>query len=204
MGRGSILVLAVSGVAACGALAAGPELAFAAASAAARPAASPVGPGWGTARDLPGAAVALSCSSPGNCVVGGDYPVQAINSAAFVAERRNGTWGKAMAVPGLASLDVGKGAGVYALSCTAPGDCTAGGEYSPGGGGAFKSDAFVVTEKGGTWGKAIEVPGTAALNAGESGWVDSASCWSPGDCTADGQYTPGGAKPERVDSQGSW
>jgi len=68
------LVLAVSGMAVCGALATGPGLAFATAAAAGR--------GWGTAQELPGIAALvdggpgaysgpLSCSSPGNCAVGG-------------------------------------------------------------------------------------------------------------------------------------
>ena len=107
MGRGSILVLAVSGIAVCGALATGPGLALATASAAARPAdaarpaASAAAPVWGTAR--PGIAAldeggvtlgaTLSCSSPGNCAVGGSYygPTVGSGSSAYVADQRNGT-----------------------------------------------------------------------------------------------------------------
>jgi hypothetical protein len=42
---------------------------------------------------------------------------------------------------------------------------------------------------GGTWGKAKEVPGTAALNAGGSAKIKSVSCGSAGNCGAGGYYT---------------
>jgi Bacterial Ig-like domain (group 3) len=217
MGRGSIVVLAVSGMAVCGALATGPGLAFATASAAARPATA-AAPEWGTAQGLAGAPVgdedgaeseaALSCSSPGNCTVAGNYGGLAggFSPTAFVANQRNGTWGKAIEVPGLAALNVGKVSGVETLSCASAGNCTAGGDYSPGGtdasGASPAFDAFAVTEKDGTWGGATEVPGTAALNTGHSAVVSSVSCWSAGDCTAAGVYAPVGvASPGVVDSQ---
>jgi hypothetical protein len=88
------------------------------------------------------------------------------------------------------------------VSCTAAGDCSAGGSYWPGGtdaGGAVPAlDAFVLTEQKGAWGKAIEVPGTAALNLGGSAEVSWVSCWSPGDCTAAGQYAPGGVAQQGI------
>ena len=215
MGRGSILVLAVSGMAVCGALASGPGLAVAATSAAAgpaaaaRPAVAAVAPGWGTAQELPGIAsldsdegaafgTTLSCPSPGNCAVVGNYADVSGSSyvaSAFVAGQRAGTWGRAIEVPGLAALNAGGNAELNSLSCTSAGDCSAGGDYSPGGTDATGTpalDAFVVTENDGTWGRAIEVPRTAALNAGDSAAVSSLSCWSPGDCVAAGQYALGG------------
>jgi hypothetical protein len=113
----------------------------------------------------------------------------------MLADDRNGTWTRAAEVPGTAKLNSDGHAEVQAVSCTAAGDCTAGGFYSPGGkdasGGNPSSEAFVVTETGGTWGAAIEVPGTAALNAGKSASVSAVSCWSPGNCVAAGSYSPG-------------
>ena len=49
------------------------------------------------------------------------------------------------------------------MSCASAGNCSAGGYYTDGAG---HEQAFVVSEVNGTWGTAIEVPGTAALNAG--------------------------------------
>jgi hypothetical protein len=50
--------------------------------------------------------------------------------------------------------------------------------------------AFVVTEKAGHWGRAIEVPGLAGLTSGNSTilWTD---CWSAARCIAVGTYHPG-------------
>jgi hypothetical protein len=42
---------------------------------------------------------------------------------------------------------------------------------------------------GGTWGTATEVRGTAALNKGAGADVNSVSCASAGNCSADGFYT---------------
>jgi hypothetical protein len=237
MGRGFIVVLAASGLAVCGALATGPGLAVATASATAlpaaagRPAPAAAGPVWGTAQELTGVAsldggegaafgTTLSCSSPGNCAVGGNYVDVSGSSSylasAFVAGQRDGTWASAIEVPGLAALNAGDNAELNSLSCTSAGDCSAGGYYSPGTddatGDSLAFDAFVLTENDGTWGRAIEVPGTAALNAGDNASVSSLSCWSPGDCVAAGQYALGGTVNGTVDTQafvvteedGSW
>jgi len=46
----------------------------------------------------------------------------------------------------------------------------------------------VVSERNGVWGRAIEVPGLAALNAGGTAGVVSVSCASAGNCAAAGDY----------------
>jgi hypothetical protein len=46
----------------------------------------------------------------------------------------------------------------------------------------------VISEVSGTWGTAIEVPGTAALNAGGAAQINSVSCASASSCTAGGSY----------------
>ena len=47
----------------------------------------------------------------------------------------------------------------------------------------------MASETSGTWGKAKEVPGTAALNTGGGAAVESVSCASAGNCAAGGFYT---------------
>ena len=47
------------------------------------------------------------------------------------------------------------------MSCASAGNCAAGGRYRDGG----HLQGFVAGERNGLWGKAIEVPGLAALNA---------------------------------------
>jgi hypothetical protein len=148
--------------------------------------------GWGRAIEVPGLArlsagqggvlAQISCSSPGNCAAGGGYTEASGQGQAFVVSEKNGWWGTAIEVPGLAALNTGGLAEIYSLSCGSAGNCVAGGSYSGSGGGAF-----VVSERNGWWGKAIEVPGLASL--GEGTGVNAVSCASAGNCTAAGTYT---------------
>jgi hypothetical protein len=187
-----------SGAVACGMLAASPAMAQATPGAVAVPA-------WSSAQQLPGlsilnvgksaAAEGLSCSSAGNCALGGSYTDGSRQTQAFVTGETNGTWGSPIEVPGTAALNKGGSATVTSVSCTGPGDCAVGGRYAPGGmaagGQGRASEAFVASEKNAMWGDAVEVPGTAELNAGYSAGVSAVSCWSPGDCAAVGVYSPG-------------
>ena len=65
------------------------------------------------------------------------------------------------------------------------GSCVAGGTYA---GRSGRQQAFVVSENNGRWGRAIEVPGSGALNKGGDGVVNSVSCGSPHNCAAGGSY----------------
>jgi hypothetical protein len=66
------------------------------------------------------------------------------------------------------------------------GSCSAGGYYRVNSNDEYQG--FVVSERNGRWGKAIEVPGTAALNKGFA-FLNSVSCAAPGNCGAGGYYT---------------
>jgi hypothetical protein len=149
---------------------------------------------WGTAIEVPGLAVlntggdaqfmSLSCGSAGNCAAGGSYTANG-GTQAFVVSEKNGTWGKAMKVPGLAALSgATKGSYLSSVSCASAGNCTAGGNYPTTGYGQL----FVVSEKNGTWGKAIEVPGLAARDAGAPVGISSIACASVGNCAVVGSY----------------
>src|SRR6516165_9157576 len=97
-----------------------------------------------------------------------------------------GTWGTAKEVPGTATLNAGGSAAVWSVSCASAGNCSAGGGYTDSSG---HGQALVVSQVGGTWGTAKEVPGTAPLNTGGSAGVGSVSCASAGNCSAGGSYT---------------
>jgi hypothetical protein len=76
---------------------------------------------WGTPRAQAGASW-VSCPSAGNCGSGGGN---------LVVGERNGRWGKAGKVPGLAALGAA-GAGIVtvaSVSCPSAGHCTAAGTY---------------------------------------------------------------------------
>ena len=75
---------------------------------------------WGRALNLRGASnqsyegfnsATLSCGSPRNCVVGGMYSIDvekfSSGTAPFVADEIDGTWARAIEVPGMAKLDAG-------------------------------------------------------------------------------------------------
>lgn len=103
-----------------------------------------------------------------------------------------GIWGRAEPVPGAIALNKGWLAGLDALSCSSVGNCAAGGHYAsiPG---TSEQQALVVTEVNGTWGKAQEVPGTAALNVDGIANVAAVSCVA-GTCSAAGSYRDGSGR----------
>ena len=150
---------------------------------------------WGKALEVPGSATlnsgylasvtSVSCPTAGNCAAGGYYKDGSGHYQALVVGETHGSWGKAMEVPGSATLNSAGSAVVQSVSCGAAGTCAAGGYYKDGSG---NFQAFVVGETNGSWGNAIEVPGTATLNSGGNAQVDSVSCAAAGDCAAGGYY----------------
>jgi hypothetical protein len=76
------------------------------------------------------------------------------------------------------------------VSCGSAGSCSAGGSYTDRSG---HVQGFVVSEVNGGWGRAVEVPGLAALSAGGFAHVISVSCASAGNCAAGGDYQAGHA-----------
>src|SRR5215469_12423729 len=153
---------------------------------------------WRTAIKVPGTATlntagnaqvtSVSCASAGNCAAGGFYS-DSSGQQAFVASQRNGRWRPAIEVPGTATLTAGVFGfnQVYAVSCASAGNCAAGGSYQ----GPSGQQAFVASQRDGRWRPAIEVPGTATLNARGPAQVTSVSCAPAGNCAAGGFYRDG-------------
>ena len=149
------------------------------------------GGAWGQAKEVAAAlntggfayVQSVSCASAGNCTAGGSYNSSGFFQA-FVVTETNGAWGQAKEVA--AALNTRNDAGLKSVSCASAGNCTAGGFYTDSSG---FSQAFVVTEAHGAWGKAQEVAG--ALNTGGWAHVDSVSCTSAGNCAAGGFYSVG-------------
>ena len=173
---------------------------------------------WGKAIEVPGTATlnkgghaevdSVSCPAAGECAAGGYYTDGSSHQQAFVVTETNGSWGNAIEVPGTATLNAGAfaghGAAVDSVSCAAAGECAAGGHYTDG---SENGQAFVVTETDGIWGNAIEVPGTATLNADGIAGVKSVSCAAAGECAAGGGYTDGSGNAQAFvvdETDGSW
>jgi hypothetical protein len=151
---------------------------------------------WGNAIEVPGTAALnarglasadhSSCPTAGNCTISGTYRDSAGHDQPFVAREKSGAWGKAVELPGIAALNAGVVSGIDALSCTSAGNCSAAGRYSLGTG--LARQLFVADETNGRWSPAVEMPGIAALNAGQFADADSMSCTTSGNCAAGGYY----------------
>src|ERR1022692_3884540 len=147
---------------------------------------------WGTAIEVPGLGAlnktglaqvnSVSCGSAGSCAAGGYYLGR--GQQGVVAVERNGRWGTAIEVPGLAALNKGGDAKVNSVSCASAGNCAAGGIYRD----RHGQQGFVAVERHGRWGRATGVPGLAALNQGGYADVSALSCGSAGSCAAGGSY----------------
>lgn len=130
----------------------------------------------------------MACAAPGDCAAAGSYGYavgDTINQQPFVISETGGHWGSAVDVPGLARPAGGGFGDTSQVSCAAPRTCTAGGFLSAGSG---PRRAFLVTETGGRWGKAILVAGAPALDGARPVEVDAVDCTAPGTCVAGGYY----------------
>jgi hypothetical protein len=152
---------------------------------------------WGKALELTGpqsfnhngAGVdSLSCASVGNCSAGGTFPKGTHGEPSFVANETNGTWGPAREIPRFAKLNVGGSSELRSISCGAPGNCDAVGQYQQKSG---VTRAYIVSESKGAWGPAFNVPGLTKLNGRHMSSLTTISCSSKGNCSAGGYYGNG-------------
>jgi hypothetical protein len=148
---------------------------------------------WGKAIEVPGTAAlnyqgrasvtSISCARTGVCVAVGTYLNRGNRTRWFTAGERKGRWAKAAAIPDPALT----GTKTTTVSCAALGQCGAGGQFVDSTG---TTQAWVMTQTGGRWHPAVEVPGIAALNVpGGTADVNAISCPSAGNCSAGGIYT---------------
>ena len=154
-------------------------------------------PSWTSAEQIPGLAAlneghvasvdAISCSSSGNCSIGGNYVDGSNVFQAFLASETNGVWGNAIEVPGLSSLNLGQRAIVYTISCSSNGNCAAAGSYSE----AKKPNeaSFVVDEVNGVWGTAVPITTPPSTSTNSFSSIRFISCPSDGNCSAVGEFS---------------
>ncbi len=122
----------------------------------------------------------VSCATPGNCAVGGTYLDSKNNLQDFVADEADGQWKPAQQVPGLANT--GQFPGLFQLSCAAPGECVAVGQFD-----TTDSHAFIADERDGSWQHARS-PGGAGSAA------TSVACSSARNCVVTGFAASGRVK----------
>jgi hypothetical protein len=191
-------VIAVAGLAIVGAIA---TTASAGTAALQRQAVTPVGPGgtWGSAQTLNGVygdnvenapvpgISSLSCTGAGDCSAIGNSEAASDSFGAFGVSQVNGVWGHLEHLSGIPFFD--DSYGTAAISCTAPGNCTAGGTAD----GKDGKYAVVISQVNGVWDKAQPVNTQALSGAVAASWLYALSCSSAGNCAATGMITPGGA-----------
>jgi len=112
---------------------------------------------WSNAIEVPGSGAlpagrfgsdtTVSCGAAGNCAAGLTYTSDIGPQQAFVASETNGTWGNAIEIPGLSTLNAGGNAAVTSVSCRSAGNyCAVGGTYRDASG---HTQAFVVNQAAG-------------------------------------------------------
>ena len=133
----------------------------------------------GQAGGAPSSANSVSCAPGGTCAVAGSFTDASGHPQAFVAEKTGGRWHPArqIAVAGV-------------VSCAAAANCRIAGTTpaTPGQPGSVRA-LFATTEINGAWGGATQIPGSAALLAGNNVAVAALSCASPNSCAAGGFAT---------------
>jgi hypothetical protein len=151
---------------------------------------------WGPAVQVPGSAAlskggftglnSVSCPTAGNCSAGGSYAPSNVSTQPFVVTEKNGTWGKAIEVPGISTLNTGNNIFVSGVSCVSPGKCSITGDFHTK---THSEGVWVASQKGGTWGTAATIPGLSALATGGQAEVNGLSCSTSGTCGLVGDYT---------------
>ena len=130
--------------------------------------------------------MSVACAAPGECVAGGYFADADGYFPAFLLTMTGGVWGAAERVnfaPGVESAT--PDAQVQSVTCTAPGECVAGGRFVDTGGG---TQAFVMTMTGGTWGTPIPLSYSIPQDATPFARVNEVSCGATGECVAGGSF----------------
>jgi hypothetical protein len=128
----------------------------------------------------------VSCGSAGNCSAVGWYEDSSFLDVPLVVSEVNGTWHKAIRLPGITLLTKHIFGTTVSVSCSSAGNCSAGGWYTDS---TDHVQPFVVSDVSGTWHNAIRVPGIAVLNKDNDAYINAVSCASAVSCSALGGYT---------------
>jgi hypothetical protein len=132
---------------------------------------------------------AVTCSSPGSCVAGGEYYIAANDAQAMVVSETGGVWQRAseLLLPsGAASTPRKQHAGLRSLACTSAGECFAVGSFEDSHG---RGQAMVASESAGAWRRASELSlPHGAPGGGQDALLYGVTCAGRGTCVAVGEY----------------
>jgi hypothetical protein len=138
---------------------------------------------------------AISCTSGSACSAGGSISTSKTTDA-LVLDESKGHWERAETIRGTSSSQHVDNATIEALSCSSPGNCSAGGSFINGAGltrsellgGQGPTTAFVVDEVHGKWGRAHALAGVVAPANEEGATISYLSCPTNGNCAAAGTF----------------
>ncbi|HUN37406.1 MAG TPA: hypothetical protein VMU95_35870 [Trebonia sp.] len=131
----------------------------------------------------------LSCSSQGACAAVGEYGTRS-SRGVFVVTERDGHWGTAIPVPGLARLGTNAAVQANGLACWTAGNCLLAGTYGPAATtGSDGGHVFWASEVSGAWGPAVSLADPPGLGTGVSASVTGVACSHDGGCVIAADYT---------------
>jgi hypothetical protein len=105
----------------------------------------------------------------------------------FAAQPASASWAPRLAASSTANAATSQSAKLESISCAAPGDCSAVGNYSDY---MTVGQGLLLTETSGAWSPGVEakVPANYGVGGAHHVELNSVSCASPGNCTAVGDY----------------
>src|SRR5262249_26964306 len=133
------------------------------------------------------AGVQASCFGTAACAVAGVYGDTHGNQQVFVADWGSGHW-STQTLPGLAKLNTGGLASVFALACGKDGGCAVGGQVflDPPTQKNVRIQAFASSHLRGNWSMAQEI---GAIDTLPDTSTDAAACPPKGRCLIGGTFT---------------
>lgn len=130
----------------------------------------------------------VSCASVGSCTAVGDYFDGNALELGVAINLRRGVWRPGLTVNLPAGAAGDPDVTLNAVSCTAPGDCTAVGSYQTTSG---EPMALVVSETNWVWGTGSSILLPAGASPAGTSTLSGVACGAPGDCSAVGWYADG-------------
>ena len=129
-------------------------------------------------RATPAAGISsLSCAGPGDRSAIGNSEAATGPFGAFGASEVNGVWGQLQHLPGIPFFDDANGEAT--ISCTAPGDCAAGG-IADGKDGRYSRNLTAVYAGGLDYQSSLLPPGRSRLPGKTAGWAAGTPAAQPG------------------------
>jgi hypothetical protein len=149
--------------------------------------------------------ISVSCASAGNCSAVGGYNDNAGNAQGVLLTETGGAWapGVEAGLPAGASTS-NPNVDLTAVSCGAPGSCTAVGSYNDN---SNHAQVVIFTETAGVWGAGVQAAPPAGAGANPNAEILSVSCPSVGNCSAVGDYQDASGAQQGLllgESGGTW